>query len=65
MLLSSLIIGGGPIQKRFTNFHAKGKKVVIENHLYFVLKYFKTRILKETGERSLKLNKQQMTSTAT
>ena len=29
---------GGPIQKRFTNFHAKGKKVVMENHLYFVLK---------------------------
>ena len=26
MLLSSLIIGGGPILKRFTNFHAKGKK---------------------------------------
>ena len=26
MLLSSLIIGGGLIQKRFTNFHAKGKE---------------------------------------
>ena len=38
MLLSSLIIGGGPIQKRFTNFYAEGKKVVMENHLYFVLK---------------------------
>ena len=27
----------------------------MENHLYVVLKYFKTRILKETGERSLKI----------
>ena len=26
MLLSSLIIGEGPIQKPFTNFHANGKK---------------------------------------
>ena len=42
MLLSSLIIGEGPIQKPFTNFHANGKKVVMENHLYFVLKLFKT-----------------------
>ena len=29
----------------------------MENHLYFILKQFKTRMLKGTGERLLKLNK--------
>ena len=56
----------GQIQKRFTNFHAKGKKG--GNGKSFILcteKQFKTRILKETGEHSLKFNKQQMTSTTT
>ena len=50
------------MEKEFTNFHAKEKEVMMENHLYFVLK-FKTRMLKETGERLLKQPiKQQISS---